>query len=367
MQQININELKPHQQNSFYFDDMSGDAWDELLRSISTSGVTNAITITQDNVIISGHQRVRACQVLGIPEISYKMIDYSQRDEKDQIKDLIESNLRQRVAVNPNPVKLGRCFNFLNEYYGLEHGGDRKSNANNLHLKEEADSPTTQTELAESYGITHQTMNNYMRLTKMIPELDDLVQTGIVAPTTALAMIKELSDEEQEDLIASLDVTKKISKKQVESYIAEHKNNSASINKADIDSYKNKIKELESELSSLKSKEETLERLQKLTEEEKETLQAIQDDIRELTQQKNNIGKQLRDVRDLAKLSAEMQQILETKLAPVKFMRCMDSIKSNDSVKKSLQQIIDHIDSWSKEMKVYINNENTVIVEYEEI
>lgn len=35
-----------------------------------------------------------------------------------------------------------------------------------------------QKELAESYGITQQTMNNYMRMANMIPELEDLVDTG---------------------------------------------------------------------------------------------------------------------------------------------------------------------------------------------
>lgn len=29
-----------------------------------------------------------------------------------EIKDLIESNLRQRVLGNTNPMKLGRCFDF---------------------------------------------------------------------------------------------------------------------------------------------------------------------------------------------------------------------------------------------------------------
>ena len=48
--------------------------------------------------------------------------------------------------------------------------------------------PTTQKELAESYGITQQTMNNYMRMADMIPELEDLVDTGILAPITALAL-----------------------------------------------------------------------------------------------------------------------------------------------------------------------------------
>lgn len=127
---IKISELKPHPQNNFYFDDMEGDAWDSLLQSISTSNVTNAITITQNKVIISGHQRIRACKVLGIEEVSYKMIEYE--NENQEIKDLIESNLRQRVLGNTNPVKLGRCFSFLNEYYGFHQG-----NGSNQHEQKE--------------------------------------------------------------------------------------------------------------------------------------------------------------------------------------------------------------------------------------
>ena len=50
--------------------------------------------------------------------------------------------------------------------------------------------PQNQIELAQSYGITQQTMNNYMRMADMIPELEDLVGTGIVTKDTALAMIE---------------------------------------------------------------------------------------------------------------------------------------------------------------------------------
>lgn len=96
--------------------------------------------------------------------------------------DLIESNLRQRVLGNTNPVKLGRCFTFLNEYYGFVHGST-KFQGNQYEVSEKvfnspSNDPCTQKELAESYGITQQTMNNYMRMTSMIPELEDLVDTG---------------------------------------------------------------------------------------------------------------------------------------------------------------------------------------------
>lgn len=144
------------------------------------------------------------------------MIQYE--NEEKEIKDLIESNLRQRVLGNTNPVKLGRCFSFLNNWYGFEHGGDRKSSEKVFNLIS-SDKPKTQKEFAESYGITQQTMNNYMRMADMIPELEDLVDTGIVTKDTALAMIRNLSSNEQRELISSMDVTQKITKREVQQYI----------------------------------------------------------------------------------------------------------------------------------------------------
>ena len=64
------------------------------------------------------------------------------------------------------------------ELKGNSHGGDRKSSEKVFNLIS-SDEPSTQKELAESYGITQQTMNNYMRMANMIPELQDLLETNI--------------------------------------------------------------------------------------------------------------------------------------------------------------------------------------------
>lgn len=76
MQQININELKPHPRNNEFFDDINGEKWDELLDSIrkrikdGKRGNIEPIIITQDKIIVSGHQRVRAFKELSIPNSS---------------------------------------------------------------------------------------------------------------------------------------------------------------------------------------------------------------------------------------------------------------------------------------------------------
>ena len=78
------------------------------------------------------------------------------------------------------------------ELKGNSHGGDRKSKEKVFTMKNSSD-PKNQKELAESYGISQQTMNNYMRMANMIPELEELVDTGIVTPTTAHAIIYSIN------------------------------------------------------------------------------------------------------------------------------------------------------------------------------
>lgn len=74
-----------------------------------------------------------------------------------------------------------------------KNGGDRKSKPNNWGLNHE--------QMASMMGISTSTLDNYKKLADMIPELSDLVDTGIVTKTTALAIMKELSEEEQLELI----------------------------------------------------------------------------------------------------------------------------------------------------------------------
>lgn len=211
MKKIKIADLVPHPMNTHYFDDISGDGWNDLLQSIRTSGVTNAITVTKDGVIISGHQRVRACRLLGIEEIPAYVVEFTEEELKKHkdVKDLIESNLKQRVPGNSNPVKLGRCFAFLEEYYNVKQG----KKPNNSVFK-------TQKELAEENGISADTMQNYKRLASSIPEMQELLNTGKVTPTTALAIMRQLSEEEQREFAQRVADEKKVSAKVAEGYIA---------------------------------------------------------------------------------------------------------------------------------------------------
>jgi len=96
---------------------------------------------------------------------------------KEVLKDLIETNIRQRGIGNPNPIKLGRCIKELERIYGIHQGNGSNQYEQNPKLSDNA--KTQQEELADMIGISVDTLNNYKKLTELVPELQDWVETGM--------------------------------------------------------------------------------------------------------------------------------------------------------------------------------------------
>ena len=343
MQQININELRPHPRNNEFFDDITGDSWNAFLESIKSSGIIEPIVVTQDMVIVSGHQRVRAAKELEIETI---MVDIRKYDEEDKVlKDLIETNIRQRGIGNPNPIKLGRCIKELERIYGIREGRPEKL---------PKVSEVNQSDIAEMIGISVDTLNNYKKLTELVPELQDWVETGILAPTTAIALIKYMSPSEQENFVKSMDVTQKITKREVQQYIDKIKQ---------LENNNPKVKELENQISELKAEKNMLERKVKLNQEESDKYNKLKSDIEFLTKQKSDLGRQIDSATELAGLTVRLQKLLEEELAPIKFKRCMEVLDSSDVCVGNLEEIITKLDAWSYEMKKLLTRKYDDIVD----
>ena len=218
MQEILVSELKPHPKNDYFFDDMSGDKWNEFVESVRTSGVIEPIVITQEKVIVSGHQRVRACKELGITSINAEVRIYN--DEDAIIKDLLETNVRQRGEIGGSTVKLGRRIMELERLYGIRNGGDRKSAGIRMNnVLSDKEHPHTQEELAANLGIDVKTLRNAKRLVSLPSEIQDLVSDGNISASTASRLIARLSPAEQEQLAASLPAAERLTQTQVQEYI----------------------------------------------------------------------------------------------------------------------------------------------------
>lgn len=74
----------------------------------------------------------------------------------------------------------------MERIYGTREGRPEKL-PNNSVVK-------TQTDIAKQMGVSVDTLQNYKLISTMIPELEELFDTGIVTKTTALAMMRNLTE-----------------------------------------------------------------------------------------------------------------------------------------------------------------------------
>jgi hypothetical protein len=80
---------------------------------------------------------------------------------------------------------MGNIIRELELIYGIKNGGDRKSDTTMSEV-------ITQQDIAKQLGMSVDTLNNYKRLTTLIPELQDLVDDTL-SPSVASRIIASLS------------------------------------------------------------------------------------------------------------------------------------------------------------------------------
>lgn len=111
---------------------------------------------------------------------------------------VIISHIRRRGEIGGSAKKVGKRIKELERLYGIREGS-AGGNGSNQYKKKELEpnnsvEAKSQSDLAAQLGISVDTLQNYKMLAEMIPELDELVSTGIVTKTTALAMMRNLSE-----------------------------------------------------------------------------------------------------------------------------------------------------------------------------
>jgi hypothetical protein len=104
---------------------------------------------------------------------------------------VIETNIRQRGDIGGSAKKVGLRIKELERIYGIQNGVTSfQGNQHKVVVTNNSEAPQkSQSDLAAEFGISVDTLQNYKALTEMIPELEDLVDTGIVTNTTALSLI----------------------------------------------------------------------------------------------------------------------------------------------------------------------------------
>ena len=235
-------------------------------------------------------------------------------------------------------------------YKNGEIGNGRKKDSHNGKATQ-----LTLDQIAKQLGTSKSNLTRALSIERNLTEpMKKLLDDGVISKTVASDIIASLSNDEQEELIKSMDITKKITKGQVQQYIDKIKQ---------LENDNPKVKELETQISELKMEKNILERKVKLNQEESDKYNKLKSDIEFLTKQKTDLGRQIDSATELAGLTVRLQKLLETELAPIKFKRCIEELDSSDVCVGNLTDIINRIDDWSDEMKKILNNNDDYIVD----
>ena len=108
-------------------------------------------------------------------------VETPNNSETLKTQEQLETNIRQRGNVGGSAKKVGLRIKELERIYGISKG-------NNQHSSLPNNSVSSQEDLAKEIGVSVDTLQNYKKLTDMIPELEELVDTGIISKTPTIIL-----------------------------------------------------------------------------------------------------------------------------------------------------------------------------------
>ena len=210
---ISIDVLKVHPRNAEFFDDISGNEYEEFKHSIQEEGIISEIIVAPDMTIISGHQRYKAAKELGIKMVPIRIRE-DLVDEDKKLRVLLAANFGRSKNNEAKQRKIAVEYVRLCGYNHGELGNGRKKRV------QDGPSKLTLDEIAEQLGTSKTNLKRALSIERNLTEpMKNLLDDGVISKTVASDLITSLSPEEQEELIKNLDVTKKITKTQMQSTI----------------------------------------------------------------------------------------------------------------------------------------------------
>lgn len=187
--EISINEIIPNPdqpRKNFQAEPLS-----ELSESIKIYGVLQPIIVVKNEygkyVIVAGERRYRASKIANLNTIPCIVISDKNNEELYKIS-LLENIQREDL----DPIEEGRSYQILIDRYGYTHDI-----------------------LAKSLGKSRSHVTNMIRLLKLSPEVMDMVSSGKISVGHA----KVIAGSEDHNLIANEILDKKMSVRDLESYI----------------------------------------------------------------------------------------------------------------------------------------------------
>ena len=185
-QPIRLDKLHPFKDHPYKVQD--DDSMNELKASIADVGLLNRIiarpleNTTDEYEIISGHRRVHAAELLGMKEVP-AVVYFIDRDEATLL--MVDSNnQRENVSI----MEKGRAYRMKLD--AIKHQGTSRQSVGKY--EESAD------EISETES--GRTVQRYIRLTYLVPELQEYVENGQMKLLPAVE-ISYLDEEAQRDIV----------------------------------------------------------------------------------------------------------------------------------------------------------------------
>lgn len=192
---IPVSKLRPFEGHPFKVKD--DEEMNTLIESVQTVGILSPLIVrpienTEECEVISGHRRLHASVKAGIKEVP-ALIYAINRDEAAVM--LVDSNLH-REHILPSE----KAFSYKLKAEALNHQGRTSGQ-----FVPKSDANRTTAEIGESTGESYKTVQRYIRLTNLIPELLDLMDEGKIAFSVGVEL-SYLDDQLQYDLLNEIEL-----------------------------------------------------------------------------------------------------------------------------------------------------------------
>ena len=184
--EIPLDEIDPFPDHPFKVRD--DEDMMNLVESVRTNGVLTPATVRKKEdgryELLSGHRRMRACQLAGIPVLRCEVVDMT-RDEATIF--MVESNF-QRTTILPSE----KAFAYKMRLDAMKRLPGRPSTRNGDPVGLNLD--RSRIELAKDSIDSSTQIFRYIRLTELLPEILDMVDEGQIAmrPAVELSYIPKI-------------------------------------------------------------------------------------------------------------------------------------------------------------------------------
>lgn len=168
-QMISVDKIVPSSRNPFKVEENS--EMDQLVASIRENGILMPLILraTDDSDtydLIAGHRRLFAAKLAGLTEVPADIREMTD-EEADII--MVDTNLnREHISFSEKAFAYKMKYEAIKKKVG-RNWDEQSNDALGTPLKRSAE------QIAEEMGVSPRTINNYLRLTELVPYLLDMV------------------------------------------------------------------------------------------------------------------------------------------------------------------------------------------------